>query len=41
VDVLRTLRRRRLAMPAMKHGHVVPVFEKLPNDERPDEACSA
>jgi hypothetical protein len=25
----------------MKHGYVVPVFEKLPNDERPDETRSA
>jgi hypothetical protein len=41
MDMLCALRVWRFAMPAMKHGYVVPVLEKLPNDERPDETRSA
>ncbi len=41
MDVLSTFRPWGFAMPPMKHGDVVPVFEKLPNDERPDETRSA
>ena len=41
MDMLCPLRLQRFAMPAMEQGDLVPLFEKLPNDERSDEARPA
>jgi hypothetical protein len=41
MDVFCTVHPRGFAMPPMKHGDVVPVFEKLPDDKRANETRSA